>query len=65
MVADADAKAATLSPDAAQRLRDAVRGRVQSQYAPQAEELKGDIARYQALIDGTHAAPPRPYKDGP
>lgn len=64
MVEDADARAATLSPDAADRVRDGARARVQRYYAPQADELKADIERYEQLLHG-QSPPPRPYRDDP
>lgn len=64
MVADADTRAATLSPEAADRVRDGARARVQRYYAPQADELKADIDRHTRLLEGT-PPPPRPYRDDP
>lgn len=64
MVEDADKRAATLSPEAADRVRDGARARVQRYYAPQADELKADIERYGQLLHG-QGPPPRPYRDDP
>ena len=61
--AEAEARAATLDADRAERVRRGYQQRLQTRYQPQADDLKAEIARLQQMLDGDQTELPRPYRD--
>lgn len=63
MLDAAEARAATVGPDAAARIREGAQARIRGELKARADELKAELQRCDDLLTGA-AEWPRPYADG-
>lgn len=61
--AEAEARAAAVDADRAERIRRGYQQRLRTRYQPQADDLKAELSRLQTLLNSEQTELPRPYND--